>query len=479
MTAQELLKSGVDRVKSDFSANPEVQAMLLQVLGRTHLSMSFFEDGRQLLEEALAMSIAQQGHESLETVQNKMLLSSVLRTLGTPGWKEEARRLYEEALATQRRLGDKEENIANTLLYLGVHLHAIGDKESVKATAQEALALWGRTQDYTNPDVIKRTFEMASLQRYAGESAVAESLYADVITRVEPTTEVLQYRLSQAHTYLASLYFTLRRDNAEKLFHYEQAYELIKDLPDVAYDDFVDKQNSYAVALAENGQTEKAIALLNKSISYWQNLDETSQEAYEDRERAFGLAQAEGYLQKAYRLAGDYAQAEQVLKKSLGRIRAIFGTDNYQPRIMEIELAKLLGAQDKMAEAYLVLDGAIAELSKQFGKDYLIVSTARSLKASFYMKDGRIDEAEQMLYEITAALASDEGRIPTRHLGPVFMLARAFGLQNKPLRADSLLHKHYEDILAVSEEETLVGLRMKSVIDSLHTAEGFSVMHGF
>lgn len=479
VTAQELLQTGVDRVKSDFAGNPEVQAMLLQVLGRTHLGMNFLEDGKLLVEEALEMSIALEGEESLQTAQNKILLSSALQSLAPPGWQEEARRLYEEALATQRRLGDHEKNIANSLLYLGVHLHAIGDQEAVKETASEALELWGRKQDYTDPAVIERIFQLATLQRYAGETEVAESLYTDAINSIAPTTEALQYQLSLAHTYMASLYFTLRRDNKEKLHHYERAYMLSKDLPGVAYGDFIDKQNSYAVSLAENGETEQAIALLEESVGYWQNLDETSREAYDERERALGLASAEGRLQKVYRLTGEYARAERVLKNSIARVQAFYGTDHYQPRIMEVELAKLLGAQDKMEEAYQVLEGAITALSKQFGKDYLIVSTARSLMASFYMKDGRVADAIALLHEVNAALGKDDGRIPARHLGPVFMLSRAYGEQNMPLRADSLLHKHYDDMLALAEEETAVGIRLKSVIDSLHTAAGLAPTHGF
>ncbi len=323
VTAQELLKSGVDRVNADFVDNPEVQAMLLQVLGRTHLSMNFYEDGKQLLEKALAMSIALNGEESLETVQNKMLLAAALRSLGVPGWQDASRTLFEEALATQRNLGDDEAHIAHTLLQLGVHLHAIGDQEAVQETAREALARWPQKQDFSDPEVINRIFEMATLQRYAGETEVAESLYTNVINNVDPLTEALQYQLSLAHTYMASLYFTLRRDKQEKLFHYEQAYELIKDSPNVAYSDFIDKQSSYAVSLAENGETGKAIVFLEESVAYWQNLDETSKEAYDEQERVLGLAAAEGQLQKAYRLAGKYADAERVLKNSIARLQRV------------------------------------------------------------------------------------------------------------------------------------------------------------
>ncbi len=95
------------------------------------------------------------------------------------------------------------------------------------------------------------------------------------------------------------------------------------------------------------------------------------------------------------------------------------------------------------------------------------------------MKEGRIADAEQILHEITAALAGDDGRIPTRHLGPVFMLTRAYGAQEMPLRADTLLHKHYADIIAMGEAETRVGVRMRHVIDSLHAAAGLPPEHGF
>ncbi len=137
------------------------------------------------------------------------------------------------------------------------------------------------------------------------------------------------------------------------------------------------------------------------------------------------------------------------------------------------------GPRIKWKKRIRCLEGAIIQLSKQFGKDYLIVSTARSLKASFFYKDGRLEEAEALLHDVNASLTHDDGTIPTRHLGPVFMLARTFSAQGAPMRADSLLRKHYADILANGEEQTPVGMRMKSVMDSLHTAEGITARHEF
>ena len=206
VTAKELLTSGVARIEDWQEDKPEVQALLMQVLGRTHFKMAFYASGETLLRKAVQKAIEVEGDESMLTAESKFYLAKTLIAQEGDGWAEESEALLREALDVQMKDGKNARAISATLFALGDLLHKKGDKAEAIELAREAIDLFEERFESSTPEDIERMFDMASLLRYAGDRAPAESLYIFLIENMNPEDPSVLFQLSKAHKYLASLY---------------------------------------------------------------------------------------------------------------------------------------------------------------------------------------------------------------------------------------------------------------------------------
>ena len=116
-TVRALLDAGAERVQRELAAEPELQAELLTMLGRTYRGLAEYDKAQRLLEQALASGQTAFGPDHVLVAQTLGYLGVVLTDKGDYA---AAARTLERALRMRRSLlGPEHPDVAITLVELG------------------------------------------------------------------------------------------------------------------------------------------------------------------------------------------------------------------------------------------------------------------------------------------------------------------------------------------------------------------------
>jgi serine/threonine protein kinase/Flp pilus assembly protein TadD len=214
-TVQNLLDAGAERVGRNLRDQPEVQAEMFTVIGRTYERMGLYGKAIPLLERALAIGRSELGadvrvaqslndlgvlqrqqgrlpeaetmlRESL-TLRRRLLgpqdkdvavtLVELARTLEDRGRSNEAEPHIREALAIRRKLfGDEHRETATSKNELGMYLFRRGDLAGAEPLLRENLATNLRLLGPDHPNTSSSKANVALLMSAKGDPAGAEVL---------------------------------------------------------------------------------------------------------------------------------------------------------------------------------------------------------------------------------------------------------------------------------------------------------------
>jgi len=143
-TVRNLLDSAVDRIGTELQDQPELQAEMLTVIGRTYDSIGIYDKALPVLEQALAISRKAFGNEHVRVAQVLNDLGVLYRSTGN---LDAAQAALAESLALRRRLlGPQHPDLAVTLVEWVRLLRDLGRTADAEPAAREALAI--RTAAY-------------------------------------------------------------------------------------------------------------------------------------------------------------------------------------------------------------------------------------------------------------------------------------------------------------------------------------------
>ena len=171
---QQLLDAGADQVQRELAGEPELQAELLTMMGRTYRRLGSHARAEGLLEQALAGARGAFGPEHLRVAQ-------ALQDLGVVraerGYYASARRYLEDALSMRRRLvpaGDAELGVL--LAELGRVYQDLRFDDRAEAAHREALAVRRRILGNDHRETAVSENNVASVLRLRGDLDEAEAL---------------------------------------------------------------------------------------------------------------------------------------------------------------------------------------------------------------------------------------------------------------------------------------------------------------
>ncbi len=180
LTARGLVEWGAQRVDSEFTDRPAVQARLLLVLGEAYENLGLPEEGAQLMQKALVLRRRLFGEESEETAEALLQLAELQHaareiSLAIP--------LYEEALHVRRSLSSGDGRaLAPILSGLGLALAQQERTDSAELLLREAVAI---LSPYPVDEAsISASLDLAQVLRFAGKLEEAASLYEEGIPEV-------------------------------------------------------------------------------------------------------------------------------------------------------------------------------------------------------------------------------------------------------------------------------------------------------
>ncbi len=139
VTARELLDRGAARVQADLSAQPDLQARMMNVMGNIYRSMALNREAIPLLERSLALRRTHLGSRHPDVAMGAQQLALALYN---DGRSDEARPLYEEAVRIQEAaLGPQHADLAVTLSGLGLLHRRAGRLDEARDLLERAVGI--------------------------------------------------------------------------------------------------------------------------------------------------------------------------------------------------------------------------------------------------------------------------------------------------------------------------------------------------
>ena len=101
ITAREIMDRGAERIQKELSAQPSIQATLMETMGTVYTSLGLYDQAVSLLQSALAKRKALYGEKHLEVARSLDRLGEVLKLKAE---YERALPMYRQALALRREM---------------------------------------------------------------------------------------------------------------------------------------------------------------------------------------------------------------------------------------------------------------------------------------------------------------------------------------------------------------------------------------
>jgi non-specific serine/threonine protein kinase/serine/threonine-protein kinase len=383
ITAREVLDRGAERIRAGLEDQPEMQARMMEVIGRVYMGLGLYRDAGPLLEEATRLRRSALGNESAEVAES---LNSLAENLLFQGQPDTAASLAEEAVSiSERTLGPNDPLTANRKTLLAWALQWLGRFDEAQTYLEEALAT---QEEVLGPDHVETAYVLYRLgwqHRLLGDYEAARECYERAIPVVEAQRGSDDPRLA---SYLADLGVV-------------QA--------DLGDDSAATESYRRALAIREKalGPDHLLVAqiLNNLGILEWEagRLDEA--QAYYERslqiqESAFGpqnprVADVLNNLGLLHQAKGEYATARDTYERALAIREQALGPDDGAVASVLSNLGYLLRYVGDFASARPLLERALSIHQANLGPDHPDLSVPLVNLGIMAADMGNYEEARQ------------------------------------------------------------------------------------
>ena len=179
ITAREVLDRGADKITKELRDQPELQAELMDSMGRAYRSLGLYAPARVLLERSLANRRATLDRNDPQIAESLHALAYLVRKMGDDAAAEP---LVREAVEIQHRaLGEEHPETLRGLNNLASLLEARGKLGPAEALYRRILEVKLRTFGREHEDVARGLNNLARLLYTKGDLAAAEPLYREAL----------------------------------------------------------------------------------------------------------------------------------------------------------------------------------------------------------------------------------------------------------------------------------------------------------
>lgn len=345
-----------EKIAGELGDEPELQATVMDALGRTYGALGFLDTAHSLVTEALAIRRQVYGDEHPLVAESMINLGYLLRLRDQI---QEAAPLMRDALAILRRRfeGRDDRMLAHALTNYAGLLKDLGEYGEAERLYRESLAMKERLYGAGHTEVARGLGNLGALLEDRGRYDEAEAYFerALAIRRSDPRPDDPELAQSLQHV-------------ARLLYHrqaYAEAIDLFREVVDA-------RRRIYG-----NRHLEVATGLNNLAVC----------------------------LQRQGRLV----EAEPLLREALAIRLEELGDNHHDVAVSRRNLAGLLLDLGRPEEAVVPARQALAGFLASRPKSYWRSADARSVLGACLAALGRFEEAEQLLVESHQALLEDKG----------------------------------------------------------------------
>ena len=355
-TVRGLLDVGADRVTRDLSGQPELQAEMFTVLGRTYRNMGLYAKAQPLLEKALTLARRTLGPEHVRLAQSLNDLGVLHREQGNVA---AAVPLLEESLAMRRRLlGSDDKLVAVTLVELARALKDCGRNAEAEPLIRESLAIRRKVFGEEHRETATSKNELGLLLWEQGDLDGAEKMFRESMV---------------THTRL------LGADHANAA---------------------VSKAN-LAVVLNEQGHPAAAEALLRESLASQRKTLGVRHPSYANTLNKLSVVVMD---------QGRLDEANAVIEEALRTAGMVFSGDHPRMVLYRVNQARIQIARHEPARAEPVLRHLLEVRERFYPEGDWRIGQVQSLLGASLIAQGRASEAEPLLLEAAKTLKPIPGQ---------------------------------------------------------------------
>jgi eukaryotic-like serine/threonine-protein kinase len=405
ITAREILDQGAARIGKELSAQPDLQATLLDTIGSVYLSLDLPEDAQPLIEQGLAVRRKLFGERHLDVAHS---LYSLNRVYEKKGDLKRAEALAIDSLAISTALtGHDSLETANGLCRLGVLQHAKGDQSGTERNLTECLRIRVARLGRDHEDISAPLDNLARLAQARRDFVTAEQLYREAL-RIDLRTrgkDHPQY-IRHLHNLATALHESGDLDAAEPLLR--EVVAQYQRILGPEHSETLDVSSNLGRLLEDRGRFDEAQQIYATALA-------ASRKAHpEPHVDVANLLSDLGRLALARK---QYTEAEPRLREALQIYRATLPPGHSYTAGALTNLGRTLLELNRAQEAEATLQGALDEWSKAFGKASPYYALARAFLGRAWALQGRFAEAEPALLETYPVLL--RARLDEHHTAAV------------------------------------------------------------
>jgi eukaryotic-like serine/threonine-protein kinase len=462
ITAREILDRGAERVRDELGGQAEIEDEMLTVIGRAYAGVGLYDQGLELVDEALRKRVARGDAQPAEladsysasawiayltgnyiAAKDKAREALVLRgrsgetsnlaladsrhLLGQittrTGEHPEAREHFLEALRIKHQhLPPDDISIARSTAALGWLEYEARNLELSLRYHLQAIAIYEQKLDEDNYLLVGALSNLADVRRQLGDTDGLEPLLLRVL-------EVGERKLGPDHRdvgtrllSIANFYNDVGR-YAEAVPLYERAYATYERAVGAEHPFVVHPVNNLANLYRALGRNDEAIPLYERALAIAMKALGERHPGVLPTLRGLGAVLAE---------SGDHEKAEALLQQALSTAREILPTDHPQLANLLLESGVLQVARGNAAAAMPLLEEAMEIRRGRPAIGGVNLAEIESAMAGCFTALGRYDDAEAMLL---ASLEVLRERNDHRRRATVLRLIRLYEAWGRSERA--------------------------------------------
>jgi serine/threonine protein kinase len=381
-TVQNLLDIGAERAANELNDQPELQAEMFTVIGRTYERMGLLAKALPLQERALAIGRRALGTEHVRVAQSLNDLGVLQRGLGNSAAAEP---LLVESLAIRRRLlGNEDKDVAVTLVELARVLKDLGRTAESEAPTREALAIRKKIFGDQHRETATSKSELARLLWERGDLAGAEQLFRESLATNlrllgpdHPNAAASKGNLAQV--------LNAKGESVEAETLYREALEADRRVFGASHYQYATTLNSLAGAVEAQGRLEEAQSLFEDALRI------ARPQLGDEHPRVAGMMLNLARVQIA---RGRGAATEPVLRQVLSLRERTLKTGDWRIAQAKSLLGASLLAQARYAEAEPLMAAAADGLAPLPGQQSRERLANRARLVTLYEKLRRPQQAD-------------------------------------------------------------------------------------
>jgi serine/threonine-protein kinase len=342
-----LLEEGLERAAA-LSAQPRLQARLLNAIGRVYFSLGRFSEASDVATRALAASRAAAGEHHVDVARDQRLLGLVT---GALGHQKEAATLFRAALDVRRQSdGPRSVEFATDQHHLGYSLAQLGDLAEAERHVGESLAVRRALLPPGHEDIATSLSGLAFVRGRQGRPRESAELYREALAlrvarlgerhpevargrqnlasalttagvlgeaEIELSRALVIYRAAygERHPSIATtlnnlgMLETRQQRNQHAVQHFRESFEMRRQLLGAEHPSTLLSQSNLATLLGRVGRSREGEAMLRDVLA----------RAPAGQEVAMGITrpQAMANLASLVRLQGRSREAEAIARDAL------------------------------------------------------------------------------------------------------------------------------------------------------------------